>query len=53
MSRLIIVAGASGAGKTFMLSELSKYRNDIVPIKSTLPEDLERMKQKMKLSTYI
>ncbi|MEE1170825.1 MAG: hypothetical protein U0K87_00555 [Ruminococcus sp.] len=33
MSRLIIVAGASGAGKTFMLSELSKYRNDIVPIK--------------------
>ena len=33
MSRLIIVAGASGAGKTFMLSELSKYRNDIVTIK--------------------
>lgn len=33
MSRLIIVAGASGAGKTFMLSELSRYRNDIVPIK--------------------
>ena len=33
MSRLIIVAGASGAGKTFMLSELSTYRNDIVPIK--------------------
>ena len=33
MARLIIVAGASGAGKTFMLSELSKFRNDIVPIK--------------------
>lgn len=33
MSRLIIVAGASGVGKTFMRSELSKYRNDIVPIK--------------------
>lgn len=33
MSRLIIVAGVSGAGKTFMLSELSKYRSDIVPLK--------------------
>ena len=33
MSRLIIVAGASGAGKTFMLTELSRYRSDIVPIK--------------------
>lgn len=33
MARLIIVAGTSGAGKTFMLSELSKYRKDIVPIK--------------------
>lgn len=33
MPRLIIVAGASGAGKTFMLSQLSKYRNDIIAIK--------------------
>lgn len=33
MSRLIIVAGASGAGKTFMLSQLSRYRNDIISIK--------------------
>ena len=33
MARLIIVAGASGAGKTFILSQLSRYRNDIVSIK--------------------
>lgn len=33
MSKLIIVAGASGAGKTFMLYQLSRYRNDIIPIK--------------------
>lgn len=33
MARLIVVAGASGAGKTFMLSELSEYRDDIIPIK--------------------
>lgn len=33
MPKLIVVAGASGAGKTFMLSQLSGYRNDIVPIK--------------------
>lgn len=32
MARLIVVAGASGAGKTFMLSQLSKYRDDIIPI---------------------
>lgn len=33
MSRLIIVAGPSGAGKTFILTQLSSYRNDILPIK--------------------
>lgn len=33
MPKLIIVAGASGAGKTFMLSQLSSYRNDIITIK--------------------
>ncbi len=33
MSRLIVVAGASGAGKTFMLSQLTNYRSDIIPIK--------------------
>lgn len=33
MARLIIVAGASGAGKTFMLSQLVNYRSDIIPIK--------------------
>lgn len=33
MARLIVVAGASGAGKTFILSQLSNYRNDIIPIK--------------------
>ncbi len=33
MPRLIIVAGASGAGKTFMLFQLSKYRNDIISIR--------------------
>lgn len=33
MARLIVVAGASGAGKTFVLSQLSNYRNDIIPIK--------------------
>lgn len=33
MARLIVVAGASGAGKTFMLSQLSEYRDDIIPIK--------------------
>ncbi len=33
MARLIVVAGASGAGKTFMLSQLTNYRNDIIPIK--------------------
>lgn len=33
MARLIVVAGASGAGKTFMLSQLAEYRDDIIPIK--------------------
>lgn len=33
MARLIVVAGASGAGKTFMLSQLANYRDDIIPIK--------------------
>lgn len=33
MARLIVVAGASGAGKTFMLTQLTNYRNDIIPIK--------------------
>lgn len=33
MARLIVVAGASGAGKTFMLSQLTEYRDDIIPIK--------------------
>lgn len=33
MARLIVVAGASGAGKTFMLSQLANYRSDIIPIK--------------------
>lgn len=33
MARLIVVAGASGAGKTFMLSQLTNYRSDIIPIK--------------------
>lgn len=33
MARLIIVAGASGAGKTFMLLQLSGYRDDIIAIK--------------------
>lgn len=33
MSRLIIVAGPSGAGKTFIHTQLSSYRNDILPIK--------------------
>lgn len=33
MPRLIVVAGASGAGKTFMLSQLVEYRDDIIPIK--------------------
>lgn len=33
MARLIVVAGPSGAGKTFLLSQLSNYRDDIVPIK--------------------
>lgn len=33
MARLIVVAGASGAGKTFMLIQLANYRNDIIPIK--------------------
>lgn len=33
MARLIVVAGASGAGKTFMLSQLTNYRNDIIPVK--------------------
>lgn len=33
MPRLIIVAGSSGAGKTFILSKLSNYRNDIVTIR--------------------
>ena len=33
MARLIVVAGASGAGKTFMLTQLSSYRADIIPIK--------------------
>lgn len=32
MARLIVVAGASGAGKTFMLSQLCEYRDDIIPI---------------------
>lgn len=32
MARLIVVAGASGAGKTFMLSQLTNYRNDIIPM---------------------
>lgn len=33
MARLIVVAGASGAGKTFMLTQLENYRDDIVPVK--------------------
>lgn len=33
MPRLIIVAGASGAGKTFIITQLNRYRNDIIPIK--------------------
>lgn len=33
MARLIVVVGASGAGKTFMLSQLANYRADIIPIK--------------------
>lgn len=33
MARLIVVAGASGAGKTFMLTQLANYRDDIVPVK--------------------
>ena len=33
MPRLIIVAGISDAGKIYLLSELSKYRNDVVTIK--------------------
>lgn len=33
MARLIVVAGASGAGKTFMLSQLAEYRDDIIPLK--------------------
>lgn len=33
MARLIVVAGASGAGKTFMLSQLANYRSDVIPIK--------------------
>lgn len=33
MARLIVVAGASGAGKTFMLTQLANYRDDIIPIK--------------------
>ena len=32
MARLIIVAGASGAGKTFLLQRLAKLRHDIEPI---------------------
>lgn len=33
MARLIVVAGASGAGKTFILTQLVNYRDDIIPIK--------------------
>lgn len=33
MARLIVVAGASGAGKTFMLIQLANYRDDVIPIK--------------------
>lgn len=33
MARLIVVAGASGAGKTFMLTQLANYRDDIIAIK--------------------
>lgn len=33
MSRLVIISGASGAGKSFLLQQLSKFENDIVSIK--------------------
>ena len=35
MARLIIVAGASGAGKSFLLKELNRLRGEVKPIKKT------------------
>lgn len=32
MARLIIISGASGAGKSFLLEQLSKFMGDIIPI---------------------
>jgi len=32
MARLVIISGASGAGKSFLLEQLSKFTGDIVPI---------------------
>lgn len=33
MARLIIITGASGAGKTFVLSQLQNYRDDFIPVR--------------------
>ena len=33
MARLIIIAGPSGAGKTFVLTQLCNYKTEITPIK--------------------
>lgn len=51
MARLIVVAGASGARKTFMLTQLENYRDDIVSIKNIQLEGLGKMNQMKKLLT--
>lgn len=42
MARLIVVAGASGAGKTYTGSHLINYRNDIIPVKKYATRNLRK-----------